>query len=69
MASVKVVPRVLHSPTFQPCEQVAISLDATQKRDFGAGKERIGQGAQTARTKGRKDTGAGWGDHTFYVIE
>ena len=69
MASVKIVPCALHSPTFQPCEQVAISLNATQKRDFRAGKKRIGQGPETARTKGRKDTRAGQGDHAFHVIE
>lgn len=48
VVSVKVVLCSLFSLThslFQPCEQVAFSQNAIQKRDFRAGKERTGQGS------------------------
>jgi len=68
-ASVKAVPGAIHFPTFQPHEQAAILQNATVKGYFRVGEERIGQGTETARTKGRKDARVGQGDHAFHVIE
>lgn len=58
MANAKAVPCAFHSPSFQPCEQVTILLNATQKRDSRAGRDKTRLG-KTDRTKGRKDTRAG----------